>query len=57
MSSTPKALIFRIKILCLGKNTVTLHTVWNKLQKKQRKNLDRNVEDLSDYRKEGTNRL
>ena len=34
-----------------------MHPVWNKLLKKYTKNLDRNVEDLSDYGKEGTDRL
>ena len=48
--------IFRSNILFIQNNIVPLHPVWNKLQK-EKKIVDRNVEGLSNYRKEGTDRL
>ncbi len=35
---------------------VPLHPVWSKLYLGTQKKVDRNVENLSDYRKEGTDR-
>lgn len=41
-------------VLCCLENFVILQPVWSKLQFRNKLKVDRNVEDLSDYRKEGT---